>query len=74
MTVEELGSDDIEVMFNTMQAVLFSLLRAHGVTVEEITIKEFDVKELVEDGAGAAPRPICCTIDQNGNVVCQPCV
>jgi hypothetical protein len=73
MTVDELNNEDVDVIFKTMKAVLWSLLRAHGVDVQEVTLKGFEIKEIVDDGQGAGPRPICCTIDQNGEIVCFQC-
>ncbi len=73
MTVEELETGDVEAMFETMKSVLWALLKAHGVDVEKIDINQFEVREIIDDGEGAGSRPVCWTVDQNGNKVLKPC-
>lgn len=73
-TIAELTAEDRNLISDTLNAVLWSLVKAHGINVKEVSITNFEVTEEVDD-EGAGPTFGCwtCRRDQNGNTVCSHC-
>jgi hypothetical protein len=68
MTTEDLKPEDVEVIFEALRAVSWALLKAHGIDVREVTIKEFDVKEYVDGVQGIDTGLWCSKVNQNGEI------
>ncbi|MEW5957811.1 MAG: hypothetical protein AB1801_08825 [Chloroflexota bacterium] len=60
-SVEELNPQDMEIIFQTLGGVLFAVLRAHGIQLEEIPkITGLEVNQKVTSEAGIQSPPQKC--------------